>query len=158
MHGPERLGCVLFGLSNLHWHEVPAAPADTSEPGGFHNLRLSGELFLGITRPTHRLPRNMWDRQRSGGRLSDGTRVTWIIHDINMPGRIGERYFDVVFSRRHFASSTTDRDSSFERWKNNVIVEWWDYVRVGRRRVRQEVRPEFLALPDWESEILMRIR
>lgn len=127
MHGPERWGCVLFGLN--HQEEWRADPDDQEADSSEHYiLRIRGELFLGITKPRHQLPRNMWDRQRRGGHLSDGaTQVWWIIHDINIPGRIGERYFEVVFVGRQ----GTGR--SFETWRRFVKREWWAYVHAGKR-------------------------
>lgn len=156
MHGPERLGCILFSLRNLQEHEAPPESAESS--GGFHTLRISGELYLGITRRRHWLPTNMWDRHRSGGRLTDGmTRVSWNIHDQNMPGRDGERYFDVIFSRRNFSHSITDQRNSFARWRDLVRREWSEYLSNGRRDLRSQIRREHLVR-GWETEIMATLR
>ncbi|POS71596.1 hypothetical protein DHEL01_v210012 [Diaporthe helianthi] len=160
MHGPEKLGCVIFSLSNIQEHDVPTGPLDTS--GGSHTLRLSGELFLGITRRNNSLPRDIWDRRRSGGLLSDGmTRVWWIIHDTNISGRMGERYFEVLFTKRHYYSSTTDQSVYFERWRDYVKEQWEQYLRRRGRSVARWVARQYPdeTLPTgWETQFLADLR
>ena len=130
MHGPERLGLVAFAIGKLEEQNAQQEWEAQSEEG--HLLRLSGELTLGITRRRHRLPRNIWDRQRYGGELSDGlTEVWWIIHDSNIPGRIGARYFDVIFVRETFADTEAERMRSYEAWRGFVRREWSQYLRSG---------------------------
>ncbi|KAG8156452.1 hypothetical protein KVR01_013686 [Diaporthe batatas] len=156
MYGPERLGCILFSVSNLEEHEVPTGPIESS--GGVHALRISGELFLGITRRRNNLPLDMWDHQRSGGILSDGmTRALWIIHHENIRGWIGRRHFDVIFSRQHFASSNAERMDSFARWRDAVLREWSAYLTIGSDRLTQLIRPERLV-PGWETELMSALR
>lgn len=143
MHGPERWGCVLFGLNHLE--EQPVHPGEEPESSDNHILRIRGELFLGVTRPSHRLPRNIWDRQRQGGRLSDGvTQVWWIIHDMNMPGRVGERYFEVVFVGRHWCGTVPERTRDFQTWRRFVRREWSNYLRAGRRQFTSHFGRRFM--------------
>lgn len=156
MYGPERWGCVLFALNNVE--EQSADPAQEAESGQNHTLRIRGELFLGITHRRHSLPRSIWDRQRYGGLLSDGsTRVWWIIHDTNIPGRIGERYFSVLFTTRHLADTRSARMRSFQQWRGFVRRQWSEYLRAGRRRVERQVHGELLG-DGWSSRLMAALR
>lgn len=148
MYGPEILGLDVFALDNLQTVEQDVHSARPEEG---HLLKIEGELIQGVTRPRNNLPRNMGDRQRQGGSLSDGmTRVWWIIHDNFMPGRPGVRLFDVIFVRQAEADTIADRRRSYNEWSEFVKEEWLRYLRSGYRRFVR-LRRQNNARPWWPS-------
>ncbi|KAG6364285.1 hypothetical protein INS49_005885 [Diaporthe citri] len=118
MRGPELWGLVLFALDKINIREQSAQHewGQSSDQG--HFIKLTGELTFGATEPPNRLPTNMWDRQRDAGHLSDGqTRVWWMIHDSDVPGRHRVRWFDVVFVKQIHAETMAERIRSHNEWR-----------------------------------------
>lgn len=149
MHGPERWGLDVFALENLQTVEQDVHSARPEEG---HLLKVEGELIQGVTRPRNDLPRNIWDRQRQGGTLSDGvTRAWWIIHDSFIPGRPGVRLFDLIFVRQADADTIGDRRRSYNQWRESVKGEWLRYLRSGYRRFVTLMRRNNNAPPRWPS-------
>lgn len=148
MHGPERLGLDVFAFDNLRTVDQDLSLARPEEG---HLLKIEGELIQGVTQPRNNLPRNMWDRQRQGGTLSDGrTRVWWIIHDNFMPGRPGVRLFDVIFVRQADANTNSGRRLSYNAWRESVTGQWLRYLSSGYRRFVTFMRRNN-APPRWPS-------
>lgn len=132
MRGPEQWGVVIFALDNIRIKEQSERHEWGDQSSQGHFLKLTGELTLGVTEPRNRLPTNIWDRQRYAGHLSDGqTRVWWIIHDNDIPGRPGVRWFDVVFAAHIYAVTTAERTRSNQAWLDFVRREWLEYLHDG---------------------------
>lgn len=130
MRGPELWGAVIFALGNIKKPSTqPGCEAQSDES---HILQITGELTLYMTRRQNMLPKNMWDRQRYAGYLSDGeTRVWWIIHDNEMSRCPPKRLFDVMFVRQPHADTIAERIRSYDAWQEFVRREWLEYMRSG---------------------------
>lgn len=132
MRGPELWGAVIFALDKIMKPSTqPGCEAQSDES---HILRITGELTLYVIRRQNMLPKNMWDRQRDAGYLSDGeTRVWWIIHDNEMARWPRRLLFDVIFVRQPHADTIAERIRSYDAWREFVRREWLEYMRSGLR-------------------------
>ncbi|KAI3394312.1 hypothetical protein diail_2906 [Diaporthe ilicicola] len=128
MQGPEQCGLEVFTIAKVEEIEVQNLVWQ-GQPADRHYMKFSGELIINRWRyRRNTLPRNMWDRQRDGGFLSDGiTRVLWTIHDNHIPGRRSARWFDVLFSKPTFLDAFDDW-STQEEWRGFVRKEWEEYL------------------------------
>lgn len=144
MRGPELWGLVIFALDRIKIKEQTTEQEWQARPDQRHIIMITGELKLGMMEPPDRLPKNIWDRQRYGGYLSDGeTQFWWIIHDSDIPGRHRVRWFDVVFAKEIHADTTAERMRSHGKWREFVRREWLKYVISGFHEFVQLVGPKF---------------
>lgn len=155
MRGPELWGVEIFALDKIRIKEQSTQEEWEARPDQGHFIKITGELTLGRTQCQNTLPRNMWDRQRYGGFLSDGeTRFWWIIHDSNITGRNrAVRWFDVVFAKHIHADAFADRMRSHDSWRKSVRLEWESYLVSGLQgfnRLRLG-GPEFPRSKRWLS-------
>lgn len=133
MRGPERCGLVSFTIDDIEERDEQGWNV---QPSDYFVLRLSGTLRMGITWANHTLPRNIWDRQRDGGFLSDGmTRVGWIINDSNIRDRPGVRRFDIIFGRPSWVDCIGDWYRDYYEWRELVSREWMEYLEAPRPRL-----------------------
>lgn len=147
MRGPELWGVVIFALDKIvKPSRHPGCEAQSDES---LILRITGELILHVIQRDNTLPKDIWDRQRDAGYLSDGeTRVLWIIHDNEIARWPHKRLFDVIFTRQAYADTTAERIRSYNAWREFVRREWLGYLRSGLRGFIKLVGSDYRYLDD----------
>lgn len=130
MRGPELWGAVVFALDKIM--KPSRQPGWEAQPDESHILRITGELIFYVIKRQNMFPKNIWDRQRDAGCLSDGeTRVWWIIHGNDIARCPRTCLFDVIFIREPHADTMAERVRSYNTWREFVRREWLQYLRSG---------------------------